>query len=154
MRRAASPNSPSSRPTTRGCCRSSPAPAQRPSANIVDAQIYTTTDGLALDTISLTREFEREDDEDRRASRITDTIEKALKGEIKLPDAVARRAAPKARLKAFALEPDVNINNEWSNRYTVIEVMAQAELRAELKDWPAEDLDRCYSAPLSGLSLG
>jgi [protein-PII] uridylyltransferase len=92
------------------------------SANIVDAQIYTTTDGLALDTISLTREFERDDDEDRRASRIADTIEKALKGEIKLPDAVARRAAPKARLKAFALEPEVNINNEWSNRYTVIEV--------------------------------
>ena len=27
-------------------------------ANIVDAQIYTTTDGLALDTISLSREFE------------------------------------------------------------------------------------------------
>jgi [protein-PII] uridylyltransferase len=91
-------------------------------ANIVDSQIYTTTDGLALDTISLTREFERDEDEDRRAGRITDTIEKALKGEIKLPDAVARRAAPKARFKAFALEPDVNINNEWSNRYTVIEV--------------------------------
>ncbi len=91
-------------------------------ANIVDSQIYTTTDGLALDTISLTREFERDDDEDRRASRIADTIEKALKGEIKLPDIVARKAAPKARLKAFALEPDVNINNEWSNRYTVIEV--------------------------------
>ena len=26
-------------------------------ANIVDAQIYTTTDGLALDTIALSREF-------------------------------------------------------------------------------------------------
>src|SRR5262249_37062812 len=37
-------------------------------ANIVDAQIYTTTDGLALDTISLSREFERDDDEMRRAS--------------------------------------------------------------------------------------
>ncbi|HTH35788.1 MAG TPA: [protein-PII] uridylyltransferase, partial [Xanthobacteraceae bacterium] len=30
-------------------------------ANIVDAQIYTTTDGLALDTISVTREFERDE---------------------------------------------------------------------------------------------
>jgi [protein-PII] uridylyltransferase len=91
--------------------------------NIVDAQIYTTTDGLALDTIALTREFEQDEDEARRAGRIADTIEKALRGEIRLPDVVARRAAaPKARLKAFALEPEVNINNEWSNRYTVVEV--------------------------------
>ena len=91
-------------------------------ANIVDAQIYTTTDGLALDTISLTREFERDEDEGRRAGRIADTIEKALQGEIKMPDVVARRAAPKGRLKAFALEPEVMVNNQWSNRYTVIEV--------------------------------
>src|SRR5690606_2242760 len=38
--------------------------------NIVDAQIFTTTDGHALDTISLSREFERDDDEQRRADRI------------------------------------------------------------------------------------
>ena len=37
-------------------------------ANIVDAQIYTTTDGLALDTISVSREFERDEDEGRRAA--------------------------------------------------------------------------------------
>ena len=36
-------------------------------ANIVDAQIHTTTDGRALDTISLNREFERDEDEQRRA---------------------------------------------------------------------------------------
>ena len=90
--------------------------------NIVDAQIFTTTDGLALDTISITREFDRDEDEARRADRIADTIEKALRGEIKMPEVVARKAAPKARLKAFAVEPDVNINYEWSNRYTVVEV--------------------------------
>src|SRR5215470_11658737 len=54
-------------------------------ANIVDAQIYTTTDGLALDSISVTREFEQNEDEARRALRIADAIEKALQGEIKLP---------------------------------------------------------------------
>src|SRR3984885_2189157 len=91
-------------------------------ANIVDAQIYTTTDGLALDTISVSREFEHDEDEARRAARIGDAIEKALRGELKLPDVVAKRAPPKGRLKAFALEPEVTINNQWSSRYTVVEV--------------------------------
>jgi [protein-PII] uridylyltransferase len=91
-------------------------------ANIVDAQIYTTSDGIALDTISISREFEREDDEARRAARIGSTIENAVLGEIKLPDVVAKRAPPKGRLKAFAIEPEVTINNQWSNRYTVVEV--------------------------------
>jgi [protein-PII] uridylyltransferase len=91
-------------------------------ANIVDAQIFTTTDGRALDSISVSREFEHDEDEGRRAARIADTIEKALSGSLKLPEVVARRAAPKGRLKAFVLEPEVTINNQWSNRYTVIEV--------------------------------
>ena len=38
-------------------------------ANIVDAQIFTTTDGLALDTIAVTREFEHDEDGARRAGR-------------------------------------------------------------------------------------
>jgi [protein-PII] uridylyltransferase len=91
-------------------------------ANIVDAQIYTTTDGLALDTISVSREFERDEDEGRRAARIGETIEQALRGQIQLPEVVAKRVAPKGRLKAFAIEPEVTINNQWSNRYTVVEV--------------------------------
>ncbi len=91
-------------------------------ANIVDAQIYTTTDGLALDTISLSREFERDEDEQRRANRIAESIEKALRGELRLPDTLGKRAAPKGRIKAFALEPSVTINNQWSHRYTMVEV--------------------------------
>jgi [protein-PII] uridylyltransferase len=91
-------------------------------ANIVDAQIYTTTDGLALDTIAVSREFERDEDEARRAARIGDAIERAVRGEIKLPEVVAKRAPAKARLRAFAIEPEVTINNQWSHRYTVVEV--------------------------------
>jgi [protein-PII] uridylyltransferase len=91
-------------------------------ANIVDAQIYTTTDGRALDTISLTREFEGEEDEARRAARIAESIEKALRGELRLPDIVSKRSPPKGRIRAFALEPMVAINNNWSHRYTMIEV--------------------------------
>ncbi len=91
-------------------------------ANIVDAQIFTTTDGRALDNIAVSREFEQDEDEGRRASRIADTIEKALRGTLKLPEVVAKRAAPRSRVKAFAVEPAVTIYNQWSNRYTVIEV--------------------------------
>jgi [protein-PII] uridylyltransferase len=91
-------------------------------ANIVDAQIFTTTDARALDTIAVSREFERDEDEERRAARVADVIEKALRGSLKLPDMVAKRVAPKGRLKAFAVEPEVTINNQWSNRYTMIEV--------------------------------
>jgi len=91
-------------------------------ANIVDAQIYTTTDGRALDTISLSREFERDEDEERRANRVADSIEKALRGDLRLPDVVEKRTPPKGRLKAFAIEPTVTVNNQWSRRYTMVEV--------------------------------
>ena len=49
-------------------------------ANIVDAQISTTRDGMALDTIHLEREFDHAEDEERRARKIAVTIERLLKG--------------------------------------------------------------------------
>ena len=90
-------------------------------ANIVDAQIYTTTDGLALDTIAISREYDRDEDEGRRATRIGETIEQALEGKLRLPDVVAKRAT-RGKVRPFTVEPDVVINNQWSDRYTVIEV--------------------------------
>ncbi|MGN6460460.1 MAG: [protein-PII] uridylyltransferase [Pseudolabrys sp.] len=90
-------------------------------ANIVDAQIYTTTDGLALDTIAVSREFDRDEDEMRRAQRIADSIEQALRGDLRLPDNVAKRAGKRSR--TFALTPAVDINNQWSHRYTMVEVV-------------------------------
>jgi [protein-PII] uridylyltransferase len=91
-------------------------------ANIVDAQIYTTTDGMALDTIAISREFDRFEDEERRALRVAETIEKALRGDMRLPDIVTKHTPPKGRIKAFAVEPNVTINNQWSHRYSTVEV--------------------------------
>jgi [protein-PII] uridylyltransferase len=92
-------------------------------ANIVDAQIFTTTDGLALDTIFISRAFDQDEDELRRAGRVAQTIEKALRGEMRLGDAVeARREQWRGANKAFTLAPDVMMDNNLSNRYTVVEV--------------------------------
>ncbi len=90
-------------------------------ANIVDAQVFTTTDGEALDSIAVSREFEDEADEMRRARRIGDLIEQALAGSVRLPEIVASKSQPRARQKAFTLETDILVDNSWSNQFTAIE---------------------------------
>ncbi len=91
-------------------------------ANIVDAQIFTTSDGRALDTILISREFQLDEDERRRAERVGKVIEDVLSGKAHLPDVLARRTKPRRSTKAFKVEPRVEIDNALSNRFTVIEV--------------------------------
>jgi [protein-PII] uridylyltransferase len=90
--------------------------------NIVDAQIFTTTDGLALDTIFVSRAFEQDDDELRRGQRIATAIERTLKGEVRIADLVAIKRTPPPRGGAFHVVPDVIIDNTLSSRFTVLEV--------------------------------
>ncbi|GGH08175.1 bifunctional uridylyltransferase/uridylyl-removing enzyme [Alsobacter metallidurans] len=92
-------------------------------ANIVDAQIFTTTDGMALDTIFVSRAFDMDEDELRRGARVAQHIEKALKGEIKIAEAVAARGPDRSSAsKAFTVPPQIMIDNALSTRHTVIEV--------------------------------
>jgi [protein-PII] uridylyltransferase len=90
--------------------------------NIVDAQIFTTVDGMALDTIALSRAFVLDDDEKRRAARITKTMVEALKGEIRIADLVASRRPSLQQSRPFEVIPDVSLDNEVSARHSVIEV--------------------------------
>ncbi|MBX5160882.1 MULTISPECIES: [protein-PII] uridylyltransferase [unclassified Rhizobium] len=91
-------------------------------ANIVDAQIFTTSDGRALDTIHVSREFADDADELRRAATIGRMIEDVLSGRKRLPEVIATRARHRKKNKAFVIPPSVNITNSLSNKFTVIEV--------------------------------
>ncbi len=91
-------------------------------ANIVDAQIYTTNDGLALDTIFVSRGFDRDEDEIRRGERIALALERTLRGEVRLGDLIAAKGPPSERHTSFEVPPEVSIDNELSNKFTVIEV--------------------------------
>ncbi|MFZ1102562.1 MAG: [protein-PII] uridylyltransferase [Hyphomicrobiaceae bacterium] len=93
------------------------------SANISSAHISTTRDGFALDTFLLARDFDLDEDETRRAGRITDTIEKVLKGEVRLPDLLAKpRIRHGTPIGAFTVTPEVLIDNTLSNEFTVLQV--------------------------------
>lgn len=97
-------------------------------ANIVGAQISTTRDGHALDTIRLQREFDMSEDEERRAGRIAYTIQELMEGKVELKDIIGNRPKQKETLKAFSVEPQVLIDNSLSDDLTVIEI--------NCLDWP------------------
>ncbi len=90
-------------------------------ANIMGASISTTTDNMALDTFLIKRELD-EEDELRLAGRIGETIGKLLDGSLSLDQVMSQRRPPKSRTAAFRLVPEVVINNQMSDRFTVIEV--------------------------------
>jgi [protein-PII] uridylyltransferase len=91
-------------------------------ANIVGAQISTTRNGHALDTIRLQREFDMSEDEERRAGRIAGTIHELMDGKVKLKDLMESRPKQKDSLKVFSVEPQVLIDNGLSDDLTVIEI--------------------------------
>ncbi len=109
------PNHPRLLSVFAGCCASA-------GANIIGAQISTTRNGLALDTFSLQRGFEAEDDEDRRLAQIRRTIERVLKGEIRLSETLENKRPAERRIDAFTVEPEIVISNSLSDHFTVIEV--------------------------------
>ena len=91
-------------------------------ASIDGAHIFTTGDGRALDTILLKREFKDDEDELRRANRIGTLIRDVLSGKTYLPEVQATPTRKSRRNKVFDFEPIVSINNDLSNRFSVVQV--------------------------------
>ena len=89
---------------------------------IVDAKIFTTRDGMALDTLSVQDDLKTALRERRRLDRLEGTIRKVLSGDILPPDVIEERSKRPTRLNAFTIAPNVYIDNEASDEFTVIEV--------------------------------
>jgi len=90
-------------------------------ANIVDARIFTLTNGWALDTFYV-QDIEGRPFEDAQSiERLKTRIGAALAGTLKLRDLAGRESLPK-RAHVFQVPPRVFIDNAASRFATVIEV--------------------------------
>jgi [protein-PII] uridylyltransferase len=92
--------------------------------NIIDARIHTSSDGMAVDNFLVQDPLGRPFREHGQLDRLSKAIKEALTNRAKLM--VQLNAKPKAlrRADAFRIAPTVLIDNQASNRFTVIEVNA------------------------------
>ena len=90
--------------------------------SIVDAKIFTTRDGMALDMIWVQEEDGSAVREERRRDRLKQTIHQVLSGEMLAPDEIEQRFRRRRRADAFSVAPQVFVDNDLSDDYTVVEV--------------------------------
>ena len=91
-------------------------------ASIVDAKVFTTTEGMALDVFWLQDANERAFAQAPALARMSVQIERALAGEMKRDEAHAERTFVPARTRVFTVAPRVIIDNKASATHTVIEI--------------------------------
>ncbi len=93
--------------------------------NIIDARIHTTRDGMALDNFLVQDPFGRPFDRPEQLERLKTAIEDSLANRGKLAERLSAKSLPRPRADAFEIAPVVLIDNQASNRFTVIEVNAR-----------------------------
>ena len=90
-------------------------------ANVVDAKTYTSKDGYAT-PVFWVQDLEGKPYEVARLPRLTQMIDKTLKGEVVAREALAGRDKQKKREREFRFPTHITIDNEGSEIYTIIEV--------------------------------
>jgi len=94
-------------------------------ANIVDAQLYTSRDGTAIDVLWVTDSLHRVMDDAERWSRIRLELAQAISGERELARIVGKRFVPRIMSRGRSRRPiEVTVDNDVSAMYTVLEISA------------------------------
>jgi [protein-PII] uridylyltransferase len=93
--------------------------------NIIDARIHTSKDGMALDNFLVQDPMGRPFKETGQIERLRTTIEDALANRNMLSAKLESKPITLRRAEAFRIAPSVLIDNQASNRFTVLEVNAR-----------------------------
>ncbi|MBL4802066.1 MAG: [protein-PII] uridylyltransferase [Emcibacter sp.] len=91
-------------------------------ASIQDAKVFTTKDGMALDSFWIQEADGELFTDTHRIERLKKTIEGTLAGKVLPRKELAALSTRSRKMDAFSIEPRVLIDNKASNRYTVIEL--------------------------------
>ncbi|HEX9932092.1 MAG TPA: [protein-PII] uridylyltransferase [Allosphingosinicella sp.] len=94
-------------------------------ANIIDARIHTTNDGMALDNFLIQDADGTPFDDPHQLKRLDRAVTEAVEGGEPAIERLEAKALPKVRADAFRIEPAVFVDNQASSRYTVVEVNAR-----------------------------
>ena len=90
-------------------------------ANVVDAKTYTSKDGYATPVFWI-QDADGKPYEVSRLPRLTQMIDKTLKGQVVAREALADRDKVKKREREFRFPTHITFDNEGSEIYTIIEV--------------------------------
>jgi [protein-PII] uridylyltransferase len=94
-------------------------------ANVIDARIHTSTDGMALDNFLIQDASGQPFGEPHQLERLRKAVLDAVAGQEPQTARLEAKALPIARAEAFDIQPAVFIDPAASNRYTVVEVNAR-----------------------------
>ncbi|HYG47109.1 MAG TPA: [protein-PII] uridylyltransferase [Allosphingosinicella sp.] len=94
-------------------------------ANIIDARVHTTNDGMALDNFLIQDGEAGPFDDPHQLKRLDNAVTEAVNGGEPAIERLEAKALPRVRAEAFRIEPAVFADNQASSRYTVVEVNAR-----------------------------